>query len=83
MGRPLRASPFRDWISAAGACSADSFDRSRIQPAIVAAIASNLELADVAGDVRWLAHTMGLDRDSVVDAAGAGPFHKHGRRHLE
>jgi hypothetical protein len=49
----------------------------------VAAIASNLELADVAGDVRWLAHTMGLDRDSVVDAAGAGPFHKHGRRHLE
>jgi len=48
---------------------ADSFNRSRIQTAIVAAITGNLELADVPGNVLLPARSTGLPRDSVVNVS--------------
>jgi mRNA interferase MazF len=48
---------------------ADSFNRSRIQTAIVAVITSNLELADVPGNVLLPARSTGLPRDSVVNVS--------------
>jgi len=48
---------------------ADSFNRSRIQTAIVAVITSNLELADVPGNVLVPARSTGLPRDSVVNVS--------------
>jgi mRNA interferase MazF len=48
---------------------ADTFNRSRIQTAIVAVITSNLELADVPGNVLVPARSTGLPRDSVVNVS--------------
>ena len=48
---------------------ADSFNASRIQTAIVAAITSNIQLADAPGNVRLPTHTNGLARDSVVNVS--------------
>jgi len=48
---------------------ADSFNRSRIQTAIVAAISSNFELAEAPGNVLLPARTAGLPRDSVVNVS--------------
>jgi len=48
---------------------ADSFNRRRIQTAIVAVITSNLELADAPGNVLLPARSTGLPRDSVVNVA--------------
>jgi mRNA interferase MazF len=48
---------------------ADAFNRSRIQTAIVAVITSNLELADVPGNVLLPARSTGLPRDSVVNVS--------------
>ena len=48
---------------------ADSFNCSRIQTAIVAVITSNLELADVPGNVLLPARSTGLPRDSVVNVS--------------
>jgi len=48
---------------------ADSFNRSRIQTAIVAVITSNLELAEAPGNVLLAARSTGLPRDSVVDVS--------------
>jgi mRNA interferase MazF len=48
---------------------ADSFNRSRIQTAIVAAITSNTELADAPGNVLLPARLAGLARDSVVNVS--------------
>ena len=48
---------------------ADSFNRSRIQTAIVAVITGNLELADVPGNVLLPARSTGLPRDSVVNVS--------------
>jgi mRNA interferase MazF len=48
---------------------ADSFNRSRIQTAIVAAITSNLELANAPGNVLVPARSTGLPRDSVVNVS--------------
>jgi mRNA interferase MazF len=48
---------------------ADSFNRSRIQTAIVAVITGNLELADVPGNVLMPARSTGLPRDSVVNVS--------------
>jgi mRNA interferase MazF len=48
---------------------ADSFNRSCIQTAIVAVITSNLELADVPGNVLVPARSTGLPRDSVVNVS--------------
>ena len=48
---------------------ADSFNRSRIQTAIVAAITSNIELADAPGNVLLPEHSVGLARDSVVNVS--------------
>ena len=48
---------------------ADSFNRSRIQTAIVAVITGNLELADVPGNVLMPANSTGLPRDSVVNVS--------------
>jgi len=48
---------------------ADSFNRSRIQTAIVAAITSNLELAKAPGNVLLPARSAGLPRDSVVNVS--------------
>src|ERR1700722_18978786 len=45
---------------------ADTFNRSRIQTAIVAAITSNVELAEAPGNVLLPARSAGLPRDSVV-----------------
>jgi mRNA interferase MazF len=48
---------------------ADSFNLSRIQTAIVAAITSNVELADAPGNVLLPARSSGLPRDSVVNVS--------------
>jgi mRNA interferase MazF len=48
---------------------ADSFNRSRIQTAIVAVITTHLELADVPGNVLLPARSTGLPRDSVVNVS--------------
>jgi mRNA interferase MazF len=48
---------------------ADSFNRSRIQTAIVAVITSNVELADAPGNVLLPARLVGLPRDSVVNVS--------------
>ena len=48
---------------------ADSFNRSRIQTAIVAAITSNIELAEAPGNVLLPARSAGLPRDSVVNVS--------------
>ena len=48
---------------------ADSFNRSRIQTAIVAVISTNLELADAPGNVLLPARSTGLPRDSVVNVS--------------
>jgi len=48
---------------------ADSFNLSRIQTVIVAAITTNLELADAPGNVLLPARSAGLPRDSVVNVS--------------
>jgi len=48
---------------------AESFNRSRIQTAIVAVITGNLELADAPGNVLASARSTGLPRDSVVNVS--------------
>jgi mRNA interferase MazF len=48
---------------------AESFNRSRIRTAIVAAISSNTGLADAPGNVLLPAHSAGLSRDSVVNVS--------------
>jgi mRNA interferase MazF len=48
---------------------ADAFNRSRIQTAIVAAITSNVDLADAPGNVLLPARSAGLLRDSVVNVS--------------
>jgi mRNA interferase MazF len=48
---------------------ADSFNLSRIQTAIVAAITSNVELAEAPGNVLLPARSAGLPRDSVVNVS--------------
>jgi len=48
---------------------ADSFNLSRIQAAIVAAITTNVELADAPGNVLLPARSVGLSRDSVVNVS--------------
>lgn len=48
---------------------ADSFNRSRIQTAIVAAITTNLELAAAPGNVLLPARSAGLSRESVVNVS--------------
>ena len=48
---------------------ADSFNRSRIQTAIVAVITTNLDLAEAPGNVRLPARAAGLTRDSVVNVS--------------
>ena len=48
---------------------ADSFNLSRIQTAIVAAITTNVELADAPGNVFLPARSAGLPRDSVVNVS--------------
>ena len=48
---------------------ADSFNRSRIQTAIVAAITSELELGGAPGNVLLPARSTGLPRDSVVNVS--------------
>jgi len=52
VGRPPRAPPLRAWIQApVPVVQADSFNLSRIQTAIVAAITTNVELAEAPGNV--------------------------------
>jgi mRNA interferase MazF len=48
---------------------ADSFNRSRIQTVLVAAITSDLDLADALGNVMLPARSSGLPRDSVVNVS--------------
>ena len=48
---------------------ADSFNRSRIQTAIVAVITSNVTLAEAPGNVLLPANAAGLPRDSVVNVS--------------
>jgi len=48
---------------------ADPFNLSRIQTVIVAAITSNLELADAPGNVLLPPRSAGLPRDSVVNVS--------------
>jgi len=48
---------------------ANSFNRSRIQTAIVAVITSNLELAEAPGNVLLPARSTGLSVDSVVNVS--------------
>jgi len=53
---------------------ADSFNRSRIQTAIVAVITSNVDLADAPGNVLLPARSVGLPRDSVVNVSQLLPL---------
>ena len=70
MGGSSPASPFRTRLSAAGGGNtADSFNGSRIQTTIVAAITSNLDLAEAPGNVLLPARSVGLLRDSVVNVS--------------
>ena len=48
---------------------ADSFNRSRIQAVLVAAITGNLELAEAPGNVMLPAPSSGLPRDAVVNVS--------------
>lgn len=48
---------------------AESFNRSRIQTVIVAAITSNLDLAEAPGNVALPARSSGLPRESVVNVS--------------
>ena len=48
---------------------ANSFNRSRIQTTIVAAITTNVELADAPGNVLLPASSVGLSPDSVVNVS--------------
>lgn len=48
---------------------ADSFNRSRIQTAIVAAITTQVELAAAPGNVLVPAHSAGLVRDLVINVS--------------
>ncbi|MGO9619124.1 MAG: type II toxin-antitoxin system PemK/MazF family toxin [Bryobacteraceae bacterium] len=48
---------------------ADSFNRSRIQTAIVAVITTNLDLAEAPGNVLLPARVAGLPQDSVVNVS--------------
>jgi mRNA interferase MazF len=48
---------------------ADAFNLSRIHTVIVAAITTNLELADAPGNVMLPMHSAGLPRDSVVNVS--------------
>jgi len=48
---------------------ANSFNRSRIQTTIVAAITTNVELADAPGNVLLPARAAGLTRDSVINVS--------------
>jgi mRNA interferase MazF len=48
---------------------ADPFNRSRIQTSIVAAITTNLQLAEAPGNVLLPAQASGLSRDSVVNVS--------------
>jgi mRNA interferase MazF len=48
---------------------ADSFNRSRIQTTIVAAITANVELASAPGNVLLPARSVGLPLDSVVNVS--------------
>jgi len=48
---------------------ADAFNASHIQTAIVAAITTNLALADAPGNVLLPARSAGLTRDSVVNVS--------------
>ena len=48
---------------------ANSFNRSRIQTAIVAAITTNLDLAEAPGNVLVPSRSSGLPRDSVVNVS--------------
>jgi mRNA interferase MazF len=48
---------------------ADTFNLSRIQTAIVAAITTNVELAEAPGNVLLPARAVGLPRDSVVNVS--------------
>ncbi|MDP8989207.1 MAG: type II toxin-antitoxin system PemK/MazF family toxin [Acidobacteriota bacterium] len=47
----------------------NSFNRSRIQTVLVAAITGNVELAQAPGNVLLPADTAGLSRDSVVNVS--------------
>jgi mRNA interferase MazF len=48
---------------------ADSFNLSRIQTTVVAAITTNLDLAEAPGNVLLPARVSGLPRDSVVNVS--------------
>jgi mRNA interferase MazF len=70
VGGPSCASPLRARIQAASARGVgELFNRSRIQTAIVAAIATNVELAAAPGNVLLPARSAGLPRDSVVNVS--------------
>ena len=65
LGEPRRSEPeFRRPVLV---IQANSFNQSRIQTVIVAAITSNFELADAPGNVLLPARAAGLPKDSVVN----------------
>lgn len=47
----------------------DAFNRSRIQTVVVAALTSNLRLAEAPGNVLVKRRATGLDKDSVVNVS--------------
>jgi mRNA interferase MazF len=53
----------------AAVVSSDRFNRSRIATVIVAAVTSNIRLADAPGNVALPAGSSGLPKDSVVNAS--------------
>jgi mRNA interferase MazF len=64
---PRRSEP--DYRRPVLVVQANSFNRSRIQTAIVAAISTNLGLADAPGNVLLPARSAGLARDSVINVS--------------
>lgn len=67
VGEPRRSEPgYRRPVLV---IQADTFNRSRIQTVIVAAITSNVELAGAPGNVLLPARSCGLSRDSVVNVS--------------
>ena len=56
---------------------ADSFNRSRIQTAIVAVITTNLDLAEAPGNVLLPAPSAGQPRDSAVNVGAPAAVDHH------
>lgn len=80
LGEPRRSEPgYRRPVLIV---QADSFNLSRIQTAIVAAITGSVELADAPGNVLLPARSVGLLRDSVVNVSQLWTLDRSSSRYM-